>query len=225
MEEGKPNINNTFIKAVDNTLPDNFIAVAIAVNPGGRGYHSGLVIGVDGEYKLFHFTGTDVELKEFPIEEYYSWKELEVIDKNESLAFLAHCEMIEEIAQPKFGYIFDGSYYINNEYITNTELGEKTTCVGFCINTITGFLVTKQQYFELEDWDADEQANIYLDEYLQNNQHVNREEIKSYFKRIKPSEYTASAYITDLPIRKQNVDLIIQDVEREIQRQTNISLN
>lgn len=151
-------------------LPENTVLVAVQVDDVGRATHSALLIGVEGDYFLFHFTSTEVLLDPAPLNEWYFCKELEVVNGEEfSLDFLAHCENIIIEETPNFGMWFDGSYYDENgRHFTDSSPVNYTTCVGFCIRVITGFLISKSKYFELDDWDTQSVENLLHTEFFAN---------------------------------------------------------
>lgn len=210
-------IEEKLVKSDGGGLPKNMIAVAVQVDADGICRHSGLVIGVKGKYELFHYTGKEVKLEPLPIGEWYLHKELEILNADESVGFLHHCQMILDSANPQYGFVFDGSYYnAQGHYVSTNPFGEYTTCVGFCINTITGFLFNVERYFQVEDWGAENLPDWYFDAFMAKNSHLNREQVQPHIRRITPAEYTTSAYLEQLPIRKEKVDELIEDVKAAI---------
>lgn len=213
----------------EDQLPENLVAVAVKVDDLGLAFHSGLIIGVDGVYHLFHYGGNTVDLEDVPIDEWYLCKELEIVDGQEfSLSFLAHCQNILSEESPNYGQYYDGSYYDEDgKYFNEAGTSNFTTCVGFCIKVITGFIHKKEQYFELSDWDnatADSfyhnipqfYFDVFIKKFKQKNPKVSEGDFRKAYKRISPSEYTASAFITDLPIRREAIQNILVNVDSTI---------
>ncbi|WP_254410964.1 hypothetical protein [Dyadobacter diqingensis] len=217
-------INRDLILIEDGSeLLPNTVAVAIHVDENGIGIHSAILIGVDGNYSLFHFTAVEVLLEApAPVDQWYFCKELEVIDGDEfSIDFLAHCQNIIKQQDPKFGYRFDGSYYDQDGlHFTTIEQANYTTCVGFCIRVISGFLQDNDEYFKTDDWTIESTRdapinyfNKFYSEFHAEFPDVSEEIFWESCKRILPVEYTASAFFNSLPVRKRNIDDIVNNVQ------------
>lgn len=210
-------IDSKLIKSDSGVLPRNMIGVAVKIDDNGIGFHSALIIGVEGEYKICHYLGEEKPLVEpLPRNEWYFHKELGVLDPIESETFLSHCELAIENSDITFGYILDGSYYENGIFKTKSGLGEVCTCVGFCINIITGFLKSTP-YFLYDEWDIDEENAKYFENwfisYKLKHPEVTEENFKKHYKRISPTEYSASAYFDNLPVSKVGIDQIIEHIK------------
>lgn len=219
-------IERDLIIANGEELPDDFVAVAVQLNPQGTAYHAGLVIGMQGVFKLFHYTGSEVLLDdEFGLDEPIYCKILDFIDDFEVINFLALCEILMQDAKPKYGLVFDGSFFNNGIYYTDSGLPFITTCVGFCLMTIKSFLL-KTNFLALDDWDensAEDFRIAYLENYIDvyqltlNRIEKEKPEIKGdlaqkYVKRITPSEYASAGFYNNLPVSKENVNAILPQV-------------
>ena len=79
-------LSKSIIKSKEPDKQPNLIAVAACVDEDGEAFHSGLLIGVDGDYYLFHSGGGDVELEQLPIDDVYFLKELTILDSSETLS-------------------------------------------------------------------------------------------------------------------------------------------
>lgn len=224
------NIPNDLFKIQDCDITQDFIAIGIELDDEGYGHHSGIFICLNSEMLLYHFNGAEVKIEELEdIEEWFVIKKLDIFEGEDDfiLNFKAHCEIICEEAKPEFGFLFDGSYYDSNGiYYTETELHDVTTCVGFCIKIIQGYL-NSSSYIDFSGW-----QNNSLNEYrLKNADYYDylletltkkyperiEEIITKYFKRILPSELTSSAFYNNLPITKQNVDFVNPSVLMSLQ--------
>lgn len=199
----------------DTVKPDkNFVAAAVMVLPNGYAQHSGFVISYNNDYYLFHYTGEKVELEGIPTGQWYFHKKLDFITEDEVLAFYAHCRIIKDKANPKYGFFYAGDYY-NKEgkYFSESGIQEYMTCVGFCINVVTGFF-ENNTYFTYNDWDDTglKRPNEYFEDFLkkakEENPDVKIDETlyRRHIRRISPLEYTTSAYLETLPITKSEVD-------------------
>jgi len=134
---------------------ENMVACAVQLDKQGKAYHSGLVIGFEGEYQLFHYTGTSIDFENsFNDEDPIYCKKLDIIKDYEVINFLAICEIIENECDPKYGLVFDGSFFKDGVYYTDSGLSFITTCVGFCLFALKSFLL-KTNYIHVDDWDAD----------------------------------------------------------------------
>ncbi|WP_410878459.1 hypothetical protein [Myroides sp. DW712] len=220
-------IGDEIIKVRDCNENDDFIGIGIELDDSGEGFHSGIIISLGGELTLFHFDGTAIYIKKnTDIPEWFYIKKLDIFEENENfiLNFKAHCELISEEANPEFGFVFDGSYYSNaGEYYTESNIKDITTCVGFCIKIIKGYLYNHNDYLSLDDWNAESMDDYkiknlsfynHLLEKLEKEYPDRFEEIKrNYFKRIMPSDLTTSGFYNQLPIRKSQIDQSRSTVE------------
>lgn len=218
------NLENSFISANNADNSKNYVAVALYINASGEGQHSGLLINFNNELKLFHFTSREVLIEDFEdLDEgkWYYYKSLDIIHPDEVETFLHHCKLIAEKSAPKWALVFDGSYFKNGVYFTNSGLKEYTTCVGFCINVVKGFL-DSDEYINLDDWDSSSTdswrdaytqtfTNMLLKLKAENPDIKNIEE--NFVKRITPIEYSVSAYFLNLPIRKLDLDPHVPKME------------
>lgn len=207
----------------DGELKDNFIAIAIQIDENGIGEHSGLIIGVENTYTLFHYTGEDIQFNTTPLTNQWVFcKELTVIDQDFSLDFLAHCEEIQEKSNPTYGFLFENSYWKDGKYFSEASISEITTCVGFCLSVISGYIWHSDYYFNLSDWNFDSTSGFramyggFFDrklvelktKYPDQFNHL----VVNHMKRITPSELTASGYLSEVPIRKTEIDSIINNI-------------
>ena len=205
----------------------DFVSIAVLINDKGECQHSGFIIKLDDELHLFHFDSKYIKI-EYNINnsEWYFLKPLDIIGEQEVLTFLHHCEEIKDNnPSANYGFVFDGSYFVDGLYFNETGVKQFTTCVGFCLTILKGFIHNHEEYLKLDDWDfestqTEEFRNNYLFKYFEKNlkeleeNYPDRiEEIKSnYIKRITPSELTSSAFFDKLPIQKSEIDSIIDNV-------------
>lgn len=212
-------IDSNLIKSDCGDLPSNIIAIAIQVNEEGTASHSALLIGVSNKYYLFHYTSTEILLEDIPKDEWYFHKSLEVIPQNESEAFLNHCEQISvDERDINYGFIFDGSYYRDGKYFSKSGLQEFSTCVGFCLNVITGYL-WDSDFINVESWNNQPIQGgfeYYFDIAKQRYPDLNEDLFKTHHKRIRVDECSATAYLNNLPITKADIDEIIEMVRTSI---------
>ena len=219
-------IEASLIKSDTNDLPFNFIAAAVKVDDDGHPHHAGLIIKLNDKFFLFHYTSREVILDKVPDEKWYFHKTLSFISEIEIPAFLAHCKIISIKAKPKYGYFYGGSYYKDGKYFSEAHDKEFMTCVGFCINVVLGFLET-EVYFSYSDWTDDsldnpeEYLNNFINEQKGDNPEIDINAFKKNLRRIMPSEYVASAFFNEPPIRKKAVDEIIESVKLALIKKRN----
>lgn len=149
--------------------------------------------------------------------EYY-YKITKIIQPDVVPAFYAFCKNVMKKAKPKFGYFYSGeSYNEKGEHMSETDLGERMTCVGFCLNILKGFL--GEDYLSYEDWD---EFSHYDPEYLESFCKKNGfeiEEVTSHHRRITPIDCLTSCFFSDMPISKKDIDRKRREVENYVHSQ------
>jgi hypothetical protein len=199
---------------------EDFVACTTEIDDKGDCKHAGLLICFENELKYFHFNGS-VELTDtLPPNLYF--KKLDLINDELVCSFLWHCEKLSNEIKPLYSFYFDESYYDNKgEYYLKGAKHDLTTCVGFCIKVLTGFL--ENRYLEINDWNISTLESLgeikdkffkYL-EKLSKNEGISIEELfdKDKLKRILPSEMFSSSFYEKTPIRKENTDEILNHIE------------
>lgn len=209
-------IDRELFKADSIDDDSDFVAVAVYINPQGEAHHSGLVISYNKVYYLFHYGGSDIELREFTSGRFFC-KKVKFITHDEVLAFYVHCLTIHKTANPTYGFFFTGDYYDKEgKYFSESGLEEYMTCVGFCISVVKGF-IEGNDYYIYEDWNEEDVPNNFFEYFIsqlrqQDPQKVINEELyRKHLRRISPVEYTSGAYL-NIPVRKVNVDEIVETV-------------
>lgn len=197
----------------------NFVGISVTLNEEGQAHHSGLIIGYNGINYYFHYDKQNVLLKQVDLNlaDGVYHKKLEIIDERLIASFLNHCKIIEKTASPKYGYFYGGSYYENGIYHSSQNTPQLMTCVGFCINVVTGFIEEKN-YIEFSDWQpltdkAEKWFNDFIIELEKQYSDIDISQLKKEFRRIKPSELISSAYFNSLPVRKIQTDQVKPTIE------------
>jgi hypothetical protein len=199
----------------------NFIGLIVSIDDKGEAVHSGIIISFLSKTYLFHYLPKGVFLEEIDLMasgSIYYYKEIIIIHKNLIRSFLNHCKVIKATAKPNYGYFYAGSYYENGVYHSNDNTPQLMTCVGFCINVLTGF-IEEEAYIEFSDWTStSKKAQDWLDNFLiefkENFPQVEESVIRKNLRRIKPSELVSSGYFNTLPIRKLQTDQVKPVVEQ-----------
>lgn len=226
------NINEDLTKLEDCDLSKDFVSISSEIDENGICQHSGLIICFQEQIYYYHYTGKSVILKEITSElsnhSSLYVKKIEIIYEDDVVTFLGHCEKLQKIGvQPKYGFIFNDSYYDSNtkdSFLKNAN-HDITTCVGFCIKVIRGFLFNHKEYIKIDDWENLDLSTLnpnlvnYINHYLQKYADDNGIEVKDLFdkgelKRITPSELLSSGFFKDLPIRKTSIDSIKPEIEQ-----------
>lgn len=185
---------------VEKDTDDDFVAIGNTLSEDKLN-HAGFVINYKNELHEFHFVSEIEFCKAY--NDYYH-KIIELIPKDIVPSFIAYCKNILKNANPKFGYFYSGeSYDIDGNHLSNYDLGERMTCVGFCLNVLKGFLET--DYINYSDWDNTLNDLQYLADYCQKNK-INIDDVKQSHKRITPLECLTSCYFVSLPITKSQID-------------------
>ncbi|MGV2452930.1 UNVERIFIED_CONTAM: hypothetical protein POZ17_22195 [Ralstonia mannitolilytica] len=213
------------IKYNESNLPENFIAITtLIVNK--KAVHAGILIRYKNQDFLHHYPGgvcAPVVEENFNLNNgnWYIYKVAEFVneDEYEVGAFLQYCRRICNNSKISYGYIIDNSKYdANGKFISNSSLPEIGTCVGFCVNTLAGFMIElKEGLFELDDWDDSNISAFYDMEYQENakarypNMDLNLYNL--FKKRITPIEYLCSSFLDSFPIRKEEVQDLIPFVQ------------
>lgn len=211
----------------------DFVAISTEVDDAMFCIHSGLIISFDEKIYYFHFAGSSVELVDITseIQEYKNvyFKKLEIIVEDDVVSFLGHCEKLNKNGlHPLYGFVFNNSYYdSSNTYYLKNAKHDITTCVGFCIKIIRGFIYNNPEYIKIDDWTATSVKDVkqwlwnYIEKYLtiyanQNGLTVSELFSNDELKRILPSELLSSTYFKTLPITKSEIDRIRPNLEKYI---------
>jgi hypothetical protein len=231
------NIDEDLIKLEESDLSNDFVSIACEIDENGVCAHSGLIICFEEQVYYFHYTGRLVLLTQIESslesENPLFIKKIEIIYEDDVVTFLGHCEKLQKIGvHPNYGFVFNDSYYDSNtkeSFLINAE-HDITTCVGFCIKVIRGFLFNHNEYLKIDDWGNLDIGTLnpnllnYINHYLQKYAAENGIEIQDLFdkgelKRIMPSELLTSGFFNDLPIRKSSIDSVIPEIEQYLIKQ------
>lgn len=215
-----PSYHSTFdysaiIKTFGHSSKNNFAAAAVGLNRHGEAVHAGIIINFNESLSLFHYNGQMVLFEDVPLAWYFH-KDFLFVDDFLVESFLAHCQMANETAHPKYGFVFPYSFYRDKVYFSEDNIPEYMTCVGFCLNVIQGFLLD-EKFIDYEGWDIDSikkegWAIEFIEKFRINNPQFSEDDIKKYLKRVSPDEYLAASFFNKMPIEKSQIDIIIDDV-------------
>jgi len=164
--------------------------------------HSAFIIQYDGELYEYGYNGYSITLNSLA-DDYYH-KITETIGPGEVPAFIAFCENVKKKANPSYGYFYSGeSYDVDGNHLSDTDLGERMTCVGFCLNILKGIL--EEDYLEYTDWTSESHSKKYLEQFCEKYS-LEIDKISMYHRRITPIEFLTSGFFNEVPIRKEQID-------------------
>ncbi|MCJ8163802.1 hypothetical protein MKJ04_03045 [Pontibacter sp. E15-1] len=189
----------------------NFVALGTMQNDSNS-YHSAFVIQYDKNLSEFHYTGSSIELE--GINHDYYHKITNTIHPDEVPSFIAQCLNIIKKANPKYGYFYAGeSYNSDGIHFSNNDLGQRMTCVGFCLNVLKGFL--EEDYIEYSDWEENSHdEENYLEKFCARNG-ISPEKVAPFHRRITPKEILASGFFVSTPIKKSQIDAKLSELQEK----------
>lgn len=201
---------------------ENFVSIGMTVLSFAEkieGFHSALLICHDGVLSIMHFTSKEVIFDvlddENEIEKYFIKKiGYFETENSELVSFKIFCKKIAENSNLKYGFLFPGGFYDSGtgKFFSETNEPEVSTCVGFCINVLTGWIYDIDKYFEFEDWDLLPISNPTFIKHFQDAQtlkpDLKEEDYQKHHRRISPNELTLSGYydIEDMAIKKSKIE-------------------
>ncbi|MCB9232492.1 MAG: hypothetical protein H6581_12555 [Bacteroidia bacterium] len=198
-------------ESVENS---DFVAPANLVK-NGESYHAAIIIRYSGSMYEFHYPGPSSGIEFNSNIRDYHHTVTYTIHADEIPSFIAYCKNIRDRANPLYGYFYSGeSYDLHGNHLSNNDLGERMTCVGFCLNVFKGFL--EEDYLKYSDWDGSSnpvQNSAYLESFCKEHG-FKVDEIAPFHRRITPREFLISGFFNELPIRKEWID----DKKDEVQR-------
>jgi hypothetical protein len=213
-------------------LDENFVAIGSYINDERFCYHSIIIICYIKVLKYFHYSGKSVELIDADFNCKIYINKLNIIHEDEVVAFLGFCEELCEIGvHPEYGFIFNDSFYKpcdKSSFLKNAKY-DITTCSGFCIKVIRGFLYNNPEYVYLKDWTfesyekAPESLKRYMKVTLEKYAIENDLTLDDLFtleeiKRITPLELLIAPFYNILPIRKESIDFLLKEISDYISR-------
>lgn len=215
----------------ENTVPVNFVSVAVYVGDDKTPSHAAILIRHLSQNFLFHYPGNVlpliVDLDNEVLDQAIVYKILDNFDVSDSGdvgAFLQHCKRVCKETDITYGFVLDGSSYgSDGRFMSLSGLPEISTCVGFCVNILANSIVDAGiSYFKLEDWDdIGIPANLERwarQEFDRKYPSLDYNIINSYKKRISPLEYLGSGFCDEFPISKIQLAPILDEVNIELER-------
>ncbi|MVM39485.1 hypothetical protein GO730_20975 [Spirosoma sp. HMF3257] len=223
-------IRGTLLRFNDHSLPENFVSLAVRIdNENYEPYHAAILIRHKKIDYLHHFPGGDppIVVENFNEHGWYIYKILKSSNNNDPSeigAILQYCKRICTQTNITYSFIADGSSYSETgDFLSKLGLPEFGTCVGFCLNTLSGIIIdVDDSLVELTDWD-DSEINFRYDAWSQAEARKKYPNLDwnlyySVKKRITPTEYLCVSYFDEFPIRKASISQIKNSVLEEIKK-------
>ncbi|KPE51241.1 hypothetical protein [Chryseobacterium indologenes] len=226
-------LENQLVKYNERNLPNTFVSLAVTLGDSNIPEHAVILIRYRTVDYIFHFPGADPPLIENitsrvdPVLFYKILDNFDTEDDSDVGAFLRQCQRICNETDITYGFIFDASTYgEDGRYLSLSGLPEIASCVGFCVNVISKYVIDfSSTYFNLDDWDDSgiEGRIAFFDQWAQEEvikkyPSVDWSLYNAFKKRITPLEYLCSGFCSVYPITKQTIENIKPYVEREIAR-------
>lgn len=165
--------------------------------------HSAFIIHYKGELFEFDYNGHSIEFT--PLTKDYYHKITETILPEEVPSFIALCENIKKNAKPIYGFFYSGeSYDLLGNHLSKNTLGQRMTCVGFCLNVLKGFL--DEDYLAFSNWKSESHNKKYLEKFCEQNG-LDISKVVKFHRRISPLEFLTSGFFSNIPITKKQIDV------------------
>ena len=212
MTKGK--ILSELTPSTDSSFNTDRVAASVFTDDSGRAVHAALYVGRDDERSIFHFDAETLREDKFEKCRPFLSKEFTSIPPFEAGAFLVHCREAITNPAPGYNFFYDGSYFKDGKFVgINGEPSYHMTCVGFCLGLLKGWF-EGDEYIQYRDWNANttlgqETINKELARLKFLYPKFTDDELMENIRRIKPTEYLASAYIEIMPIRKETISAIV----------------
>lgn len=189
---------------------EQIVGAAVSINREGTVKHAALFVRFNEENRIFHYTGDKVLLDDADTVNHHYYKGLLFILPELIPAFVAQCELIEQKAQPAYGYFYSGSLYDEHgDFIDPGKLPQIMTCVGFSLNVLKHFL-GEDNLLHYTDWDSNTVADSYIRQFYEEVKKarpgLTLQEFKANVRRNLPLEYFTAACSDSINVRKQYTD-------------------
>jgi hypothetical protein len=211
-------IKKQLLQSKPDSLPEKFVSAIVKIDRSGTIRHAGIAVGSEEGRHIFHFDSIKLVKKELEYIDNYYQREFETIPPYLSDAFYVHCMEAISSSAPDYGKFYNGTYFKDGKVINpDEEAPFRMSCVGFCLGILNGW-DTEDNFIAHEDWTADNSLTELELRCEQNGlklfyNYLSEEELLVDIRRIKPSEYLASAYLTPTPISKVSVEPIAAILE------------
>jgi hypothetical protein len=212
-------IKKHLLPSKPDSLPEKFVSAIVKVDKSGTINHAGIAVGSEEGQHMFHFNSTSLIKRELKYYDNYYQREFETIPPYLADAFYVHCMEAMDSCAPEYGKFYNGTYFKDGKVINpDEEAPFLMSCVGFCLGVLNGW-DTAENYIEHEDWTANNSLTEAELRYEQSNLkqlyggYLSNEELLVNIRRIKPSEYLASAYLAPTPISKASIEPIATILE------------
>ncbi len=195
----------------EKDIKEDFVAIGSYVNGDKVAAHSVIVIKYNTVIKHIHYTSTEILLDDIYDDKCFH-KITETINPVLIPSFIVMCKRVMEKANPRYGHFYSGEYYDQNGiHFSEKAISETMTCSGFCLNILKGYL--EEDYLLHNEWSTPTYpTEDYLERYA-NHFNLDLNDISESHRRISPLELLSSAYFSNLPITKSQVDSKVDQTE------------
>jgi hypothetical protein len=208
----KSKIEAQLTSSDSTNIPFGYVGASIFTDDNGRAYHAAIYVCRNEDNVIFHFDKEDIKEDEVEKCRPFLSKDIDFIPPFESGAFLVFCREAIRNPPPGYNFYYNGGYF-NREgrYVgTDGEPSYHMTCVGFCLGILKGW-AEGNDFIQYTDWNANNslgEATIQaqLAKLKRLYPGFTDEELTENIRRVKPSEYLASAFIGGKPVRKADTD-------------------
>lgn len=211
-------IKKQLLPSKPDSLPEKFVSAIVKIDRSGTIYHAGIAVGSEEGRHMFHFNSVRLIKTELEYINNYYQREFETIPPYLSDAFYVHCMEAINSSAPEYGKFYNGTYFKDGRVINpDEEAPFRMSCVGFCLGVLNGW-DTAENFITHEDWTANDSLTEGELRYEQDclkdlYSYLSDEELLVNIRRIKPSEYLASAYLAPTPISRVSVEPIAAILE------------
>lgn len=195
----------------EKDVKEDFVAIGSYVDGDKVASHSVLVIKYKDQINHIHYTGYNILFDEVYDDRCFH-KITDTIKPILIPSLVVMCRRILKKANPKYGYFYSGEYYdFNGDHFSEKEISETMTCSGFCLNILKGHL--EEDYLVYKEWNTPTFPTAeYLQSYAEHHK-LDIDKISESHRRISPLELLSSAYFSNLPISKSQVDSKVDQTE------------
>lgn len=184
------------------------------------GRHSGILICVNGDMNFFHWDQKNIVLEK--LEGYKGagniyHRKLNFLPTSSPILFAMLARFRKIALNTRLAYSMiaesDAKYNERGIFESATGLPELSSCVGFCINVLRGFLVKTRVFIDIEDWslmpiEGHENTLRWMQEAKELYPNLSEEIYRRNHRRIKVHDLALAAYAKpgELPVRKKFIE-------------------
>lgn len=188
----------------EKDIKEDFVAIGSYVDGEKIASHSVLIIKYKDQVNQFHYTSIDILFDNVYNDSCFH-KITNTIHPVLIPSLIIMCKRVMKSANPRYGYFYSGEYYDENgDHFSEKQISETMTCTGFCLNILKGHL--EEDYLLYKEWNTPTYPSAkYLERYAK-KYNLDIDKISESHRRISPVELLSSAFFSEIPISKSQVD-------------------